>query len=152
MSGERIRNTGDAKELLGKYHVAKAGHSDVTVHAGPKTSYAISGTGMDGFEIDPDAMIEARGKLDELQRQLETHLTTAQDLAAPLPDGTSRVADKMREAYLDRASLEHGVQGILRDYLAELGAVQAAIQATLQMYDDLDSATADGVSRTSEEV
>src|SRR5438128_12143674 len=107
---------------------------------------------MDGFEIDRDAMIEARGKLAELHDQLQIHLTTAQDLAAPLSDGTSRVAAKMREAYLDRASLEHGVQGVLRDYLAELEAVQAAIAATLQVYDNLDSATADGVNRTAGEV
>ena len=152
MSGERIKNTGDAKELLGKYHVRKAGHSDVKVHAAPKSDHSIAGTGMDGFEIDRDEMLRAQGQLSELREQLQTHLRTAQDLGHPLPDGTSKVAHTMRRAYRDRASLERGVQGVLLAYLAELDAVQRAIQASLQTYDDLDAAAASGVSRPAEEV
>lgn len=152
MSGDRIKNTGDAKELQDKYHVRKAGHSDVKVHAAPLSDHTMAGVGMDGFEIDRDAMLLAQGQLAELRAQLATHQRTAQDLAAPLPDGTSKVAHTMRKAYKDRASAERGVQRVLGDYLAELDAVQAAIKATLQVYDDLDSAAARGVGRVPGEV
>lgn len=152
MSGERIRTTGDAKELQHHYHKVKPGHSDTKVPEAHWDDHKMAGVGMDGFEIDRDAMVFAQGKLASLREELQSHLHWAEDLSHPLPDGTSKVAHTMRKAYRERASMEQGVQGILRDYLKELETVQAAIGATLQVYDALDAAAAQGVGRTAPEV
>jgi hypothetical protein len=145
MAGERIQNERDARNLLDQHKVAKAGRSDVVVQVGPKADHRMAGAGMDGFEIDQDAMINAHRELGDLRKQLEGQLETARQLAEPLQDGTSLVATQMRKAYVDRADPDGGVQAVLSDYLDELDEIRDAIRMSLEMYGDMDADAARGL-------
>ena len=151
MAQERIENEHDARAAKDDFHKPKHHKSNVTVHVGPKGDHTMTGVGMDGFELDPDAMRQASDELARHRARLEDYKTTAMRLADHLPDGGSPVAHEMRRAYLDRADTDNGVQAVLEDYIAELTEIQTAIQSTLQAYDNLDSNAA-AAMRTAGEV
>jgi hypothetical protein len=104
---------------------------------------------MTGFQLDPDAMVEAYRRLAVLRAELDGHRKTAIRLADPLLNGTAKnpVAKKMRWAFHDRADTDGGVQAVLQDYIDELDDIQDAIRITLATYTDLDSAAAAAMPR-----
>jgi hypothetical protein len=104
---------------------------------------------MTGFELDPDAMVEAKRRLAGLRDELVAHQKTANRLAAPLANGTAKnpVVKEMRSAFSDRADNDGGVQAVLQDYIDELDDIQDAILITLATYKDLDSGAAAAMPR-----
>ncbi|HEV2778422.1 MAG TPA: hypothetical protein VGX25_03385 [Actinophytocola sp.] len=139
MSGERIRSERDARDLTDEYRVRKPGKSNAKVRVGARPDHRMAGTGMDGFEFDPAAMARAQGKLEMLRNELAEHRRTAIELAEDLPDGSSPVARRMRQVFLQRADPETGVQAVLKDYLVELQEIQTAIDLTLKTYAAMDA-------------
>jgi hypothetical protein len=142
VAGERIDNLSEAHRLVGKYkpmHDSKVRPND---NVGARPVHDVSATGMNGVEVDLGRLKEAESKLAEQHGALVAQMREAARLTGPLHDGTSPVAAPMRRAFLHRADVDGGVQGILRDYLAEVFAVRLAIADTLQSYQALDDDTA----------
>ena len=137
MAGERIDSAGEARHLQHKYHQAHTHHA-THYEAGAAPVHGVSGTGMDGVQVDLAKLAEAEGKLAGLHETLMAHLRDATRLTDDLQDGTSPVAGPMREAFFDRAGTEVGVQAFLQGYLDELFNVRGAILQTLAGYRSVD--------------
>lgn len=138
MARERIDSLSEAKRLAREHRVEQVGHAMPDVRVGDRPVHGVTGTGMDGIDVDLDELRRAEQELAKLHEGLLEHLNEAIDLAGPLGDGTSPVTGPMRRAFRERADLEGGVQAALFDYIGELMSVRAAILATLDAYDAAD--------------
>jgi hypothetical protein len=122
-------------------------HPDDTVGARPV--HAVSGTGMDGFEVDLAELARTERELAGVHDILQGYMNQSAKLTGPLRDGHSPVADHMRRAFFERADLDGGLQQALREYMRELFTVRRAILATLNSYQALD---ADAVARLDRQI
>ncbi|WP_018686573.1 hypothetical protein [Actinokineospora enzanensis] len=135
----RVHDMRQAEALLAKRSPLELHRVDSNVQAGPRVDYGpLVGENAGAVEADYPALHAADERLARLQTQLEDRLRDAEHLAEPLRNGTGPVAGPMAQAFLDRADNDRGVRAVLRDYLAELGAVRASIGATLAAYQDVD--------------
>jgi hypothetical protein len=142
MARDRIRYEQDAREARDDHPKVRPDRNNVRVPVGPTADHGMTGTGMNGFELDPEAMRATLKELGDLRAKLEGFRREAQRLAEPLPDGGGLVAMQMRQAFLDRADLDNGVQAVLEDYILELDSVEDTIRSTLEAYESLDARTA----------
>jgi hypothetical protein len=142
MARERIDSRADARETLGKYREEAVMYVAPETRAGPKGAFGVAGAGMDGIEVDLNALYDAERDLRELQKKLRDHLEKAADLRDNLHDGKTLVARHMRQAFLDRVDAEGGVEGALEDYIDEVDEVRMRIRETLAAYEDLDTEAA----------
>ncbi len=138
MAGERIDSLTEAKRLAREHRVHDVAHFMPDIKVGDRPEHGVTGTGMDGIEVDFEELRQAERDLAALHDGLVTHLRDAVELAGPLGDGSSPVTGPMRKAFKDRADLEGGVQATLLDYIGELISVRAAILETLNAYDATD--------------
>jgi hypothetical protein len=146
VSAERIDSVADAEKLAKEYKPVHVKNVNPDNHVGPQQVYQVSATGMDGVQVDLTKLVDTEKSLAGLYDQLARHLETAIRLAGPLKDGSSPVTGPMRQAFLERADTEGGVQKVLRDYLSELAKVRVAILQTLASYDAMDSGAAEMLS------
>jgi hypothetical protein len=144
MARERIDSRAEAREAREKYHEEAVMYLAPRTHAGPKGTFGVAGTGMDGIEVDPQALIAADRELDRLHRRLLDHLRDADKLADQLHDGKTLVSRHMRRKFLDKVEAEGGLKAALEDYLDELKDVQIRVRESLAAYQDLDT---DGAAR-----
>ncbi|MFJ6675605.1 hypothetical protein ACIQMJ_31255 [Actinosynnema sp. NPDC091369] len=130
----RVRGVEHAKQMREELREEVRGSRPVAL---PEVS-APSGAGAAGvvaeggdfIELDLDSFGRAVADLDRLHGVLSGLLRRAeQELEQPLGDGKGPVARNMREAFGLRGSdLGGGVRAALRSYLAELAALQEALQ------------------------
>jgi hypothetical protein len=142
MARERIDDLTEAKQLRREYREQDVAYMvpDIdVVRAGPN---GVTGTGMDGIEVDFAALRTAERDLAALRDELAGHLDEANELTGPLGDGTSPVTGPMRKAFHVRADDNGGVRGALRQYMGEIDAVRFAILKTLASYEGVESHTA----------
>jgi hypothetical protein len=141
MAGERIDSLTEAKRLRkeDEYQVTDVAYFLPDVKAGPAVQHGVTGTGMDGIDVDLEALIEAERGLADLHEELVGHLIDATELSGPLGDGGGPVTIPMRKAFKRRADPESGVQAALAEYLGELAAVRRTIMNTLRGYDRVNS-------------
>jgi len=147
MARERIDNQTEAKRLQGEHRPQSVAYFMPEISALPAAQHGVSGVGMDGIEVDFDALRDAERQLAALNDELVEHLKAANGLTDPLTDGTSPVTGPMRKLFRSRADMEGGVQTALLEYLDELIAVQQAIRDTLDGYVGVDSEAADRLQR-----
>jgi hypothetical protein len=138
MAGERIDSLTEARRLAREHRMHDVAHVTPDIKAGGRPEYGVTGTGLDGIEVDLNELRHAESELAALHDGLLVHLRDAVELAGPLGDGSSPVTGPMRRAFKDRADLEGGVQAALLDYIGELISVRAAILETLNAYDATD--------------
>jgi hypothetical protein len=138
MARERIDNLTEAKRLAREHRLEQIGVVMPNVKVGDRPTHGVTGTGMDGIEVDFDELRQAERDLAALHYELVEHMNKATELGGPLGDGTSPVTGPMRRAFFERADLEGGVQAALSDYINELLGVRWAILATLEAYDAAD--------------
>jgi hypothetical protein len=139
MTGERIDNLTEAKRLQREHGETDVAYFLPDVKAGPAVRHGITGTGMDGIDVDTDALRQAEGELAALHDDLMKHLRDAGELTGPLGDGGGPVTVPMRKAFKSRADVDGGVQAALVDYLEELVGVRLAILNTLADYEGVNS-------------
>jgi hypothetical protein len=139
MARERITSRADARETRDNYRDEAVMYLAPRTKAGPRETFGVAGTGMDGIEVDLDALHNAEQELRELQKKLQDHLEQATELGDQLHDGKTLVARHMRQAFLDRVDAEGGVQAALEDYIDEVDEVRMRIRETLATYQELDS-------------
>jgi hypothetical protein len=139
MAGERIDSLTEAKRLQREHQVTDVAYFLPDVKAGPAVQHGVTGTGMDGIDVDLEALREAERGLADLHEELMRHLTDATELSGPLGDGGGPVTIPMGKAFRRRADPESGVQAALTEYLGELIAVRLAIMNTLNGYDGVNS-------------
>lgn len=147
MTRERIDNLADARRLSESYHQvhAQKAHTDDNVGAAPV--HGVAGTGMDGIEVELDALASTERNLAGLHDQLMEQMRSATVLTDKLQDGSGPVAVRMREAFLRRADVDGGVQKALREYMEELFDVRVVILQTLAGYQRVDDEATDLLSR-----
>jgi hypothetical protein len=147
MARERIDNLTEAKRLRSEHKQHDVAYFAPVITTGPGVAHGVTGVGMDGIEVDLDALRQAERDLAGLHDDLVEHLRAAQDLTGPLGDGGGPVTGPMRKAFRSRADVEEGVQAALVDYLEEMIAVRTAILNTLATYEGVDGETAGRLSR-----
>ncbi|GAA3533001.1 hypothetical protein GCM10022222_15470 [Amycolatopsis ultiminotia] len=135
MSSHRVSDWGDVRALDKK--LAKGAHksshhaqdaSSVHDPSGAGTAELVAeDTGR--IELDPDEIAAADAELAKRHDELTGYLHQAEQLASPLRDGNSPVAEHLRKAFGVRGSTDAGVQAVLRQYLEELSALRGAIRA-----------------------
>lgn len=138
MAGERIDSLSEAKRLAREHQMQDMAYVMPEITVGRRPEHGVTGTDMDGIEVDFDELRQAERDLAGLHDELVRHLRDAVELAGPLGDGTSPVTGPMRKAFLDRADVDGGVQAALLDYISELISVRAAMIETLNAYDAAD--------------
>src|SRR4051794_38036748 len=99
MARERIDNTAEAKKLARSDHPKHVPYVNPNDHVGARPAYQVSGTGMDGIDVDLPKLAETEATLGRLQDRLMEHLRTADRLSGPLADGSSPVTVPMRKAF-----------------------------------------------------
>jgi hypothetical protein len=131
--------------------MAKGGHELETIGSSTSvgstahiswSNHFASGVGMHGMEADHEALRAADAQLEEIQHQLVGQLRDANELTERLDDGSSPVADHMRNRFHARANAEEGVVAALADYLDEVIAVRIAIAHSLAGYLATDEGSA----------
>jgi hypothetical protein len=147
MGGERIDNLTEAKRLQREHREEDVAYFLPDIAGLPAVDHAVTGVGVDGIEVDLDALRQAERELAGLHDDLVGHLRDAAELAGPLGDGNSPVTGPMRAAFRSRADMEGGVQTALLDYLEELVAVRVAILQTLATYSDVETETVNRLQR-----
>jgi hypothetical protein len=147
MGRERIDNMTEAKHLRREYREEDVAYvvPDITGVQGGR--HAVAGVGMDGIEVDFEALRQAERDLAALHDDLMSHLNEAADLTGPLTDGSSPVATPMRLAFRTRADNEGGVQTTLQQYMSELISVRIAILDTLAGYEGIEDDTVGKLQR-----
>lgn len=135
MAGERIDNLTEAKRLQREHRETDVAYFLSDVKAGPGVQHGVTGVGMDGIEVDFDALRQAEQELAALHDDLMRHLRNASELTGPLGDGGGPVTVPMGKAFKSRADVDGGVQAALVDYLEELVGVRIAILSTLADYE-----------------
>ena len=138
MARERIDNAAEAKKLARTDHPKHVPHVSLDDHVGPRPVHQVSGTAINGIDVDLGKLAETEARLGTLQEKLLDHLRTAATLAGPLADGSSPVTGPMRQAFHDLAG-DGGVRRVLGDYATELGRVRVAIRQTLAGYQAVDT-------------
>ncbi len=139
MAGERIDSLSEAKKLRKEHEEADVAYFLPDFKAGPAVQHGVTGVGMDGIDVDLDALRQAERELAALHDDLMQHLRDAGELTGPLGDGGGPVTIPMRKLFKNRADVEGGVQAALVDYLGELVGVRVAIMNTLAGYDAVNS-------------
>jgi hypothetical protein len=149
MTRERIEDFGDVKDLKRDPDFDRVRPKKVNAneHVGPRPIHAITGTGMNGVEVDLNHLSRVDRQLADLHDDLVAYKHEATVLTGPLRDGNSPIVGHMRRAFFERADLDGGLQGILDEYFNELIRVRVAIQATLQSYQALDGDAAARLQR-----
>jgi hypothetical protein len=147
MAGERIDSLTEAKRLREEHRETDVAYFLPDVKAGPAVRHGVTGVGMDGIDVDLDALRQAERDLAALHDDLMQHLRDAADLTGPLGDGGGPVTIPMRKLFKNRADEQEGVQATLVDYLGELVGVRIAILNTLAGYDAVNSDMADRFNR-----
>jgi hypothetical protein len=141
MGRERVDSFTEAKELSGEHELVRHGKTGPDIHAGELRVHGASGQGMDGVAADYDELSRLNTRLLELRDTLAKQHAEAAELTEPLADGTSPVTGPMRKAFYQRADVQEGVQGVLRQYLEEVDAAIGAINSTLNTYRGVDGFT-----------
>ncbi|WP_236790971.1 hypothetical protein [Amycolatopsis sp. GM8] len=134
MDAHRLRDKADARRLLQEAHREAARHhpgkvlkaDEVREPSGAGTAELVGDGGR--IELDPGEIAAADAELRRRSDELSQLLAQAQDLEAPLRDGTGPVSGHLRKAFGQRGSADTGVQAVLRSYLDELGALRDAIR------------------------
>lgn len=139
MAGERIDNLTEAKRLQRDHRESDVAYFLPDVKAGPAVQHGVTGTGMDGIDVDFAALRQAEQELATLHDDLIQHLRDASELTGPLGDGASPVTVPMGKAFKSRADVDGGVQAALVDYLEELVGVRVAILSTLAEYEGVNN-------------
>jgi hypothetical protein len=141
MARERLETFGDVRRHDKDPRYDRVRPQDVNPdnHVGPAPVHTVTGTGMDGLEVDLPRLAKAQEELAALHDDLLAHANLALDLTHPPRDGQSPIVAHMRRAFAERADVEGGVQKVLHDYLTELVNVRSAILATLGTYQALDA-------------
>jgi len=138
MAGERIDNMSEAKRLQREHRPQSVAYFMPEISAVPVGQHGVSGVGMDGIEVDFEALRQAERQLTTQTDDLLQQLKEAAGLTGPLADGTSPVTGPMRKLFRSRADMAGGVQTALLEYLEELLAVRGAIRQTLEDYEGVD--------------
>ncbi|MFL6119803.1 hypothetical protein [Actinophytocola sp.] len=152
MGPERIDDLTDARRLRHEYGERTVAYLLPEIDRIEGQRHGVTGEGMDGIEVDLDALRQAERDLAVLHDDLAAHLTEADDLTGPLGDGKSPVAAPMRLAFQTRAGDEGGVQTALQQYMAELLAVRVTILKTLASYQSVEQETVSRLRRQAEEI
>ncbi|GAB3433731.1 hypothetical protein [Actinophytocola sediminis] len=147
MVRERVDSFTEAKERYHEHRPQAVAYVSPDIRAGAAPTHSAAGTGMDGIAVDVDALVRAERELADLHDDLFAQLREAGTLTGPLGDGAGPVATHLRQAFLDRADLDGGVQAVLVDYLEELVTVRSAILATLGAYQGVDNDLAARLNR-----
>jgi hypothetical protein len=142
MGRVHIRNVEDAKDLRHEHKPEKTGFHKPNTQVGAAPEHGVTGQGMNGMEVDVDALRDIDKQLEQHQHELTRQLTRAARLTEYLNDGETPISGPMRRAFLDRADDQGGIQGTLQQYLDELSDVRLAISATLESYQNLDASAA----------
>jgi len=151
MGRERIDDLTDARRLRHEYREQDVAYLLPEIN-GIQARHGVTGVGMDGIEVDLDALRQAERDLAGLHDDLVSHLNEAADLTGPLGDGTSPVTAPMRAAFHTRAGHEGGVQTALQQYMTELIAVRVTILKTLAAYEGVEQETVSRLRRQAEEL
>ena len=147
MGGERIDNLTEAKRLQREHREQDVAYFLPDIAGLAAVDHGVTGVGMDGIDVDLDALRQAERELAGLHDDLVGHLKDAAELTGPLGDGNSPVTGPMRAAFHTRADMEGGVQTALLDYLEELVAVRVAILQTLATYSGVEGETVSRLQR-----
>lgn len=135
MSSHRVSDWDDARSLHKQF--AKSEHKPARRVQDAASVHDPSGAGnaelvaddSGTIELDPAEIAAADAELAQRQDELAGYLRQAGQLASPLKDGSSPVAEHLRKAFEVRGSADGGVQATLQQYLDELSALRDAIHA-----------------------
>src|SRR5438067_740895 len=146
----RLEDKADAKRLLrelGKQpqtprHVSTA--EGVKAPTGAGTAELVADDNR--IELDPAEIAAANAELGRRYDELSDLLAQAKELASPLRDGGSPVADHLRKAFGIRGSADAGVQAVLQGYLDELNALRDAIRQAAAGHQAADEQAQDSLT------
>ncbi|MEU7525548.1 hypothetical protein AB0A74_07430 [Saccharothrix sp. NPDC042600] len=145
---ERVRDEEHARRLLKDLERDKPRHErppDVAAPTGAGSADVVA-LGGDRIALDPAELAEALRRLDGLYDEIEARLGESVELERPFGDGRGPVARHMRAAFGLRGG-HSGVQGALRSYLEELGALREALRQVGTTHQTQDEAVADTMRR-----
>jgi hypothetical protein len=148
---ERIDNRREAERLAEQYEPVKVRNVRTDDSVGGRPLHGLTGTGMDGVDVDLDLLARAEKQLGDLHDDLTAQLTEAGRLLEPMQDGTGPVTRSMRRRF-NRLADADGLQGALWDYRQELINVRLAILATLSSYRRVDADAAERLRRQVAEI
>jgi hypothetical protein len=151
MGRERVDSFTEAKELSAEHKRVRHGKTGPDIHAGDLQVHGASGQGMDGIAADYEQLVALNSRLMGLRDRLAAHQAEATELTGPLTDGSSPVTGPMRKAFLQRADVQEGVQGVLQRYLKEVEAVIGAVNSTLNTYRGVDGSAGSRFDRLANE-
>ncbi|PPK64489.1 hypothetical protein V5P93_007061 [Actinokineospora auranticolor] len=143
----RVRTMQQVEQLAKSRQVQDRAYVDSDVRADPQGDFRLTGTGMDGMEVDYAALSQAYSQLGDLHAELAKQRDLAAELEQPMGDGSGPVAARMAQAFGVRADAEGGVRAVLEKYLTELADVRESIRATLADYETVDNAAKDALNR-----
>lgn len=138
MTRERIDNFTEAVHLRDDYDRPKIHRVRPNDEVGAAPAHGVAGTGMNGIEVQLDALAQAQRELGVLQDKLLGQLDAARGLTDELRDGGGPIAAKMRRTFLQLADAEGGVQTTLTEYMAELFDMRIVMLQTLASYQRVD--------------
>ncbi|MEJ2857302.1 MULTISPECIES: hypothetical protein [unclassified Saccharothrix] len=144
---ERVRDENHARRMLDELDRDRPRHErppDVAAPTGAGFADVVAQA--DRIELDPAELAEALRRLDALHDEISTRLAESVRLEGPFGDGHGPVSRHMRAAFGLRAG-HSGVQGALRSYLDELGALRAALHQVGVTHQTQDEAVADTMRR-----
>jgi hypothetical protein len=144
---ERVRDQEQARRMLSELERDRPRHErppDVAAPTGAGFADVVASG--DRIQLDPAELAEALRRLDALHDEIATRLAESTRLEGPLGDGHGPVARHMRGAFGLRGG-PSGVQGALRSYLDELGALRAALHQVGVTHQAQDEAVADTMRR-----
>ncbi|CAL9396351.1 hypothetical protein SUDANB95_01357 [Actinosynnema sp. ALI-1.44] len=145
---ERVRDEEHARRLLKDLERDKPRHErppEVAAPTGAGSADVVAHRG-DRIALDPAELAEALRRLDGLHDEIEARLGESVELERPFGDGRGPVARHMRAAFGLRGG-HRGVQGALRSYLDELGALREALRQVGATHQTQDEAVADTMRR-----
>lgn len=145
MARPRIDNRQEADQLTEQYDKVRVLNVRPNDNVGPRPVHGVSGTGMDGVEVDLDRLERAEKQLAGLHDDLTAQLNEAARLTQPMQDGGGPVTRAMQRRFNRLA--DEGLLGALWDYRQELINVRLAILATLASYRRVDADAADQLRR-----
>ena len=151
MGRERIDDLTEARRLRHEYRDQDVAYLLPEIDR-IQGQHGVTGVGMDGIEVDLEALRQAERDLAVLHEDLTAHLNAATDLAGPLGDGKSPVTGPMGLAFRTRAGDQGGVRTALQQYLTELVAVRVTILKTLAGYQAVEEETVSRLRRQAEEI